>query len=190
MNVPLSPTRSSRSPLSVLRFLPLGLLALLPAGCGPSDENGFAPACAPVGILGDAADYTDYGSAQEDLTTLVSQGSIVAVNGKCASNKLANNLHTVIRLDMAVTRGPAAQSRDIAVPYFIAVTDRGSIVNKQTLVAQAHFPANGTRVLVTTDPMVLDLPMSRRHPSTDYRIEVGFQLTPQQLEHNRTHRRH
>ncbi|MCQ8241589.1 hypothetical protein [Rhizosaccharibacter radicis] len=172
-----------------LRLLPLGLLAALPAGCGPSDENAFAPTCAPVGILADAADYSDYGGHDADLTTLVSQGSITGVAGKCANNNPGTQLHTVVHVDMAVTRGPAAPGRDITIPYFIAVTRDGRILNKQSLTAVAHFPPNGTRVALSTEPTVLDLPVSRTRDGTSYRLEVGFQLTPAQLSYNQSHLR-
>lgn len=167
----------------------IGPLMLL-GGCEAEDPNGFAPVCAPVGILAEAADFTDYGPGATmvpDLSRLVSQGSIVGVSGQCTNIAGGTQLHTVIRVQLAVTRGPVGSSSSLSVPYFYAVTRDGAVVDKQSLVALAQFPDNGDRVLVRTDPVTLDLPVTRAHPSTSYRIEVGFQLTPQQLAYNRAH---
>jgi hypothetical protein len=166
--------------------VPVSLLA----GCGPQDPNSFAPACAPVGILAEAADYSDYGpggSARPDLSRLVSHGSITAVSGHCSSGANGTELHTVIQLQMAVDRGPVQHGSSVSVPYFIAVTLNGAVVSKQSLTALAQFPDNGDKVLVKTDPVVLDLPLTRSRPGTSYRIEVGFQLSPEQLDYNRAH---
>jgi hypothetical protein len=92
-----------------------------------------------------------------------------------------------VQLQLAVTRGPVAQGSAISVPYFIAVTRDGAVISKQSLQAVAQFPDNGDKVLVKTDPVSLDLPVTRARPGTSYRIEVGFQLTSQQLDYNRAH---
>lgn len=159
------------------------------AGCGPQDPDSFAPACAPVGILAEAADYSDYGQSGRgpDLSRLVSQGSITGVSGHCSSSDHGTTLHTVIQLQLAITRGPIAAGSKLSVPYFIAVTQNGAVISKQTLTALAQFPDNGDKVLVNTDTVAMDLPVTRARPGTSYRIEVGFQLTAQQLDYNRAH---
>lgn len=182
----LSQIRALRPVLAVLACAaPPALLA----GCTAQDPNGFAPTCAPVGILAEAADYSDYGGgeAQPDLSRLVSQGSVTGVSGHCSSAEHGTQLHTVIQLQLAITRGPVGQGSSLSVPYFIAVTQDGAVVSKQSLVALAQFPDNGDKVLVKTDAIAFDLPVTRRKPGTSYRLEVGFQLTAQQLAYNRDH---
>jgi hypothetical protein len=183
---PLLPVRRP-----ILRLLPLAAFAML-ASCAPDNPDAFAPACAPVGILGEAADYSDYGGAEAraDLSRLIAHGSITGVSGHCSAAANNTALHTEIRLDLAITRGPAAPGRTLSVPYFIAVTRDGRVITKQSLVATAQFPDNGDRVLVRTDPVTLDLPVSRAKPGASYRIEVGFQLTSAQLGYNRAHLTH
>ena len=65
--------------------LPLLLTGL--TSCENDDPNAFAPLCAQVGILGDAADYSDYGGfdTQPDLSRLVAHGSVIGVSGHCSS---------------------------------------------------------------------------------------------------------
>ena len=179
--------RSARSlPGSILLVGALGLLPL--AGCEPDDPNTFAPACAPVGILAEAADYADYGGAAvPDLSRLVSHGSITGVSGNCRNAAGGTLLHTVVQVQMAIDRGPAAAGGSLAVPYFIAVTRDGAVISKQSLSAVAQFPNNGDKVALQTDAVALDLPATRSQPGSSFRIEVGFQLTPQQLDDNRAH---
>ncbi len=189
MNVPRvsSPVRTAIRALAPAALLLSGL-----AACANDDPNAFAPACAPVGILGDAADYSDYGTAEDrpDLSKLISHGSILGVSGHCSSAANNTRLHTQIRLDLGITRGPATGASSLPVPYFIAVTRDGQVISKQTLTAQAQFPGNADRVLVRTDPVEFDLPVSRAQPGTSYRIEVGFQLDAAQLAYNRSHITH
>ena len=205
MNVPHHPSASrSHAPgrstrafqaCACRRPVPAAILAgivaaLALAGCSEVDTTTteFAPACAPVGILGDAADYSDYGpGAVPDLSRLVAQGSIRGVSGHCNDAAGGTVLHTVVQLQLAITRGPVATGSSLAVPYFIAVTRDGAVLSKQTLVATAQFPDNGDKVALQTDPVAFDLPVSRAHPGTSYRIEAGFQLTPEQLSYNRAH---
>ena len=122
-----------------------------------------------------------------DLSRLVAQGSIRGVSGHCSSAANGTRLHTVVQLQLAITRGPAASGSSLAVPYFIAVLRDGAIVSKQSLTATAEFPDNGDKVALQTDPIALDLPVSRAHPGTSYRIEAGFQLSDAELAYNRAH---
>ena len=195
MNVPQTtsaprvPARMRPAPPRTVLLAGLALALTPLAGCGEqNDSDQFAPACAPVGILGEAADYSDYGPADvPDLGRLVAQGSIRGVSGHCSSAANGTKLHTVVRVQLAITRGPAAAGSRLAVPYFVAVLRDGAVLSKQSLVATAEFPDNGDKVALQTDPLVLDLPVSRAHPGTSYRIEVGFQLGEAELAYNRAH---
>jgi len=191
MNVTFSPDRMRRLRHPLLLAAPAAVLAASLAGCASDNPNAFAPACAPVGILGVAADYSDYGNSGAatvaDLSRLVSQGSIIGVSGHCSDAAGGTQLHTAVQVSMAISRGPVAPSGTIPVPYFIAVLQNGNIVSKQNLTANANFPSNADNVSVKTDPVTFDLPVSRHRPSSSYRIEVGFQLTPEQIAYNRAH---
>ncbi len=166
------------------------LATALLSGCGPQNPDAFAPACASVGLLAEAADYTDYGPdrvSRPDLSRLLSHGSIIGVSGHCSNAAGGTALHTVVQVQMAIDRGPAATGSSLDIPYFLAVTLDGTVVSKLGLAAHAQFPDNGDKVLVKTDPVALDLPVTRHRPGSAYRIEVGFQLSPQQLDYNRAH---
>ncbi len=162
-----------------------GLAAL--AGCGPDDPNAFAPECVPVGILAEAADATSYDGPSHDLATLVTQASVAGINGSCSDADHGHALHTSASVVITVMRGPAAMSRHVSIPYFVALLHGSEIVQKHALSIEADFPPNVDRLALKSEPLVLDLPISRRMSSDAYRLEVGLQLTPQQLAYNREH---
>ena len=164
-------------------------LAVLSA-CGPEDPNAFAPECVPVGILAEAADLTTYAGPSHDVSTLVTQAGISGVNGTCSDAKQGHALHTQASVVISVLRGPAATARDVSIPYFIALLHGSTIVSKHDLSIEAHFPPNVDRLALRSEPLVLDLPISRRMDSGSYRLEVGLQLTPEQLAYNREHMPH
>ena len=172
---------------SVARLIPLLTGLALLSGCGPEDPNSFAPECAPVGILSEGADLTTYAGPSRDISTMVTQASVVGVNGSCSNAQKGHALHTNVSVVITVLRGPAASQRDITIPYFIAVVQGSSIVSKHDLTIAAHFPANVDRLALKSDPLILELPISRRMSSDSYRLEVGLQLTPEQLAYNRQH---
>ena len=189
MNLPDRTQALTTRTLSVRRVAPaLSLLALLSlASCGPDDPNAFAPECVPVGILADAADLTTYAGPSHDLSTLVTHASIAAVGGSCSNAQKGHALHTTISVTLGVQRGPAASYRTISLPYFVAVVHGDQIVSKHDLSLDATFPPNADRVALKSDPLELELPISRRMSSASYRLEVGFQLSPEQLAYNRAH---
>jgi hypothetical protein len=165
-----------------------GLLAL--SACGPDNSDSFAPECVPVGILAEAADASSYAGPSHDVSTLVTQASIAGVNGSCSDAQKGRALHTQASVVITVQRGPAAAARDITIPYFVAVLHGTDIVAKHNRTIEAHFPPNVDRLALRSDPLVLDLPISRRMSSDSYRLEVGLQLTPEQLAYNRAHMPH
>lgn len=160
------------------------------AGCGPDDPNGFAPDCVPVGILAEAADLSTYAGPSHDISTLVTQASIAGVSGTCSNAQHGHALNTKASVVIGIARGPAASSRDVTIPYFIAVLHGSEIVEKHALSIQAHFPPNVDRLALKSDPLILNLPISRAMSSDSYRLEVGLQLTPEQLAYNREHTPH
>ena len=181
---------SASSACSWTRILAaLGGLATLSA-CGPEDPNAFAPECVPVGILAEAADLTTYAGPSRDLSTLVTQAGIAGVNGTCSDARQGHALHTEASVVISVLRGPAATARDVRIPYFIALLHGGTIVSKHDLSIEANFPPNVDRLALKSDPLIVDLPISRRMDSNSYRLEVGLQLTPEQLAYNREHMPH
>ena len=84
-----------------------------------------------------------------------------------------------------LARGPAAGDEPIAVPFFVAVSRDGQILDKQTFRVIPSFDANSTTARVTSDEIDLNLPIDRQTLGSAYDVAVGFQLSPEELALNR-----
>ncbi|WP_246379739.1 hypothetical protein [Gluconacetobacter johannae] len=174
------------------RGLALLSLALLPAACSLDDPNAFAPACPVVEVPGEAADLVAYAGDAHDIAHMTTRASLTRVTGNCQQGSSgghgrARSITTNISVGMDLTRGPATKGRTVDVPYFVAVVYDGEIKSKKQFVETIEFPPNVTHMLTHTRIVPIDLPVSHRVTIDGYHIEVGFQLTPDQLAYNRSH---
>ena len=161
----------------------LALLMPVLAGCGGSDEA-FAPACPNVGLVRDAADLVRYRGAGRDLTDLVLNGRLTGVGGSCKRDG-SSTVVTTVQVGIELQRGPAAPGRQAQIAYFVAVLDGDRIMDKQVFQLGAEFPANADRLRLSGDAVELRLPVKPDKTAAAYRIQIGFQLTPLELEVNR-----
>jgi hypothetical protein len=159
------------------------LLAL--AGCGGGTQDAFAPACPGAAIVRDAADLSRYHGGQRDLVDTELEGRITGINGNCKRDG-ADTVVTTVQVGIELTRGPAAPGRRAELAYFVAVLDGESILDKQVFPLRAEFPPNADRLRLSGDDVELRLPVRENKTAAAYRIEVGFQLTPEELEANRS----
>lgn len=169
----------------ILSFALLLGLPLALSGCGNFGKTEeFAPVCPKLAMLQDGADLTRFSPRGHDVTDLVLDGRLVAVPANC-ERSARGHVAASLRVTMSLTRGPAAQGREMDVLYFVAVTHDGKIVDKQDYVAHASFPRNVSQITVTGDPVAMSFPADDARPASAYQILVSFQLTPDELEINR-----
>lgn len=161
------------------------LLAL--AACGETTDS-FAPPCPGAAIVRDAADLSRFRGNGRDLTDAVLEGRITGLGGSCKADG-ADTVLTTVSVGMELVRGPAAPGRTATLAYFVAVAEGDRILDKQVFNLRAEFPPNTDRLRLTGDDVELRLPVSRTKAASAYRIQVGFQLTPAELEVNRSRAR-
>ena len=109
---------------------------------------------------------------------------ITGLGGSCRSDG-AGFVSTTVSVGIELTRGPAAPGRQAELAYFVAVLDGEQILDKQVFNLRAEFPPNNDRLRLTGDNVELRLPVTGTKAADAYRIQVGFQLTPPELEVNR-----
>jgi hypothetical protein len=153
------------------------------SACGPTRPQ-FAPACPQTGILSDAADITTFRGTGTDLTDMVLDGRITGLSGKCSSPDM-DHLQTQISVNMELGRGPAMQGRTADVTYFVSVARGDTILDKRDYTLHAAFHNPGSRLRLTGDQIDIALPIPGKVTGADYRILVGFQLSPSELAFNR-----
>ena len=164
----------------------LGLLLPAIAACRGDSTETFAPACPGAAMLRDAADLQRYHGAGRDLTDLVLSARLTDIGGSCKRDG-AGTVATTVSVGIELQRGPAAAGRQAELAYFVAVLDGDRILDKKVFSLRAAFPANSDRLRLSGGDVELRLPVRPDKTAASYRIQVGFQLTPLELDLNRRH---
>jgi hypothetical protein len=172
-----------------LRFAARGCVPalLLPLfGCGPT-QNEFPPLCPTAQLIPSLADVTRYAGPgpTHDVTDLVFQGRVVAVNGSCSTGDDKSVLPAKVKVAISVRRGPAMKGREAEVPVFLAVTEGDTVRDKEVFPLHIAFPANVDQFTITSPEIDLNLPVSEKKSGAAYGVIAGFQLTPEELAANR-----
>lgn len=115
---------------------------------------------------------------------MVIDGRITGLGGKC-SYVDGEHLATIVSVNMELTRGPAMQGRTADVTYFVSISRGDEILDKRQYTLRAAFDRNNGKLRLVGDETYLDVPTPGKVTGDSYRIEVGFQLTPQELDFNR-----
>ena len=179
------PSPAARHPAAKRANAALGLcLPLLLAGCGP-EINQFAPVCPVPSIPRDFNDLRRYRGTGRDLVDLVLEGRVIDIQGSCRATG-EDTVTATIAVGVELARGPAAPDGNADLAYFVAVSEGDRILDKQVYRVSAEFPANTDRLRLVGDSVELRLPVTAQKSAAAYRISVGFELTPAQVEFNRT----
>jgi hypothetical protein len=153
------------------------------AGCTP-DPDEKAPACPQAQTRPDASTLTRYDGRGTDLTNLVLSGKLLDVKGACRGLLGHSSLTAHAHAEMVLTRGPAAHGRDVDVPYVIAVTKNGQMLDWREKLQHVTFPPNVDTVQVTGDEVNFNFPTKRGLGGESYTIYVLFKLSPDELAAN------
>jgi len=179
---------------------PAALAALVAlAACGGNDdpaEAAAAPArevvvaepqptgCPRVVFVEDAAQEVRFRpGAGRDLTDVEWRAAFVGFGGGCEYDDEAVDVELI--LNIAAERGPAATGGEAALDYFVAVADpQQQLLVKEIFETSIVFPESGDTA-GTSEELVQRIPLDNPALGRAYRIVVGFQLSPDQLEFNR-----
>lgn len=178
--------------IAMCGFLAVVGLALAACGGGGETEEVVvfesAPApptgCPNVSVLADTESVTQFrAGAGSSPSNVTARGLIGDFVGECTYS--ANAVVVALDLPIIGTIGPAG-SGEAAYEYFVAVlgpTNR--LLGKEVFVAAVDFDDTGSATIVEELEQVIPLPNGAASGSR-YSILVGFQLTPQQLQFNRS----
>ena len=167
--------------------------------------------CPGLAVLRDAATITKFrpggGRGEADI---VYQGEITDARISCLHDlrkpKSSGNFMTdllaraappppvgtmkmEITVIMRATNGPAAPPGPITMPYFVSVTDaQKNVLNKGAFEVAVDFPKARSRRLVTDAPIKLEIPIAKGQTGAEYGVFIGYQLTREELQYNRSGR--
>ncbi len=165
----------------------LALAAALASGACALVDSGALPPCPDVSILAGSERLVLFRPGPgRDLIDVVVEADMSNLRASCDYDE--GSVDVEASFEIVSTRGPEAGTGTAAIPFFAAVVGPDErVVAKKTFESRAEFPAGHRRVAVQ-EILGQRIPLSRREAGPDYRVLVGFQLTPEQLEHNRSRR--
>jgi hypothetical protein len=178
------------------------LLALLVGGCGDSGNQGDSKVgrffdrmfsgnsgpsvtCPQVGKVGDVAKVTRFAPGGHDLTDVAFEAAVGRLGGDCqaAEGAVAVNL----TVEFIAGRGPADKTRKAPFTYFVAIVDKeDKVLAREQFDTGVQFPGNQTRNAIV-EQIDENIPMKDPLMGNQYRIFVGFVLTPEEIAYNRAH---
>lgn len=173
-----------------LRLAPLLPLMLL-GGCSTwdsltsyiSSDNPYV--CPDASILAPTAVLPAFDPSEGiDPSTLRYRVAFTNITTRCDYSKADRVADTRLHLFFHATRPPGGAAADYRVPYYIAISSQGNILEKNIHWLDVTFDSGA--VSADGDFSIDDIPIAvgRDRQAYDYHVLAGFQLTKEQLDYN------
>ena len=180
------PALRGRGPVRSGGALIVAAMLVVLAGCSTFDDP---PPCPRVSILKQTSLLTLYGEGPgRDDVDVAFQLELRDVASDCDLNvddEAGGGVQVTFALPIYATRGPAAETDRLTVPYFVALADPGrQIVAKEIFTAEIAFDADGASAQ-TVEEIEQWIPLGPGEIGAGYETLIGFQLSPAQLEDTR-----
>lgn len=157
------------------------------AACGKTADNA-APRCPKALLLGDASNLVKFakgsGRAAGDVEY---EARFAGYRGSCEYSDRGVDIELAVEIE--VERGPARAGGAVDFGYFVALPDReGRAGHKRVFPVQGTLAADRERMSYRDD-IKLFVPLKNPADGPATKIFLGFQLSPDELDHNRNRRR-
>jgi len=146
-------------------------------GCTTTDDA----KCPLASALVDTASLTPLARGLPAYTVQVNK-----VDADCDISKTDHTVQSSLNIDFIAARSGAGGAAEYNVPYFVAVTLGNRIISKHLYTAHFSFDAGQTTAQFQESQDSPTIHMEKGKHPYDYAVLVGFQLTREQLEYNRT----
>jgi len=142
--------------------------------------------CPSVGALSGTETLTLFSGNGTDVTDIVLTAEIERVVNKCEYDIDDGIIFVDLAFRGTAEIGPAATSREITVPLFIALTELDArVLRKDVFPMTLAFEGNQRQTSFIHTIEETKVPYVARIDGSAYEILVGFQLTPEQRAFNR-----
>lgn len=160
------------------------LLPLLAAGCAGDKGSGAARSCPQAAAVRDLVQLADFGRAEKpSQAEFVAAGRIESVQSVCAFEDDA--IAVDIDIGMRLFRGARLGGDQIELPYFVAVLGPGNTVVSKENLSVAFSLGSGAQAVEQTEKVRVVIPNPRQRDGREWRVLLGYQLSPEQLAFNR-----
>jgi hypothetical protein len=120
-----------------------------------------------------------------DPSNVVYTARITGVKTRCDYSKRDNAIDANLHFMIKASRAPGGDEADYKVPYYVAVTSGGAIVDKKVYWLQLRFPKASSALEQETLVDSIAIPVARDKKSYEYHLLLGFQLTQAQVDYNK-----
>ncbi len=145
-----------------------------------------ANVCPDANILANTAVIPAFDPAQgADPSNVVYTAQFTGLQSRCDYAKRTNKIDANVRITFKATRPPGGEAAHYKVPFYVAVTSGGQIVDKQIHWLEFDFPKASAAVQGEELVDSIDFDVARDKKSYEYHLLVGFQLTQAQIDYNK-----
>lgn len=149
-----------------------------------SSDN--AAVCPDAAILANTASLPAFDPAKgADPSAVVYNIAMTNVKTRCDYSKRDNTADANVKISYTATRAPGGDDAHYRVPYYVAVTTGGEIIDKQIHWLEFDFPKSTPTVSGEADVDSIEIKVARQKRSYEYHLLIGFQLTQAQLDYNK-----
>jgi hypothetical protein len=120
-----------------------------------------------------------------DPSNVVYTVKMSGVKSRCDFSKHTNAIDANMRIFFTATRPPGGEEVHYKVPYYVAVTLGGEIVDKQIHYLEFDFPKAVANFTGEEAMGSIVIPVARDKRSFEYHLLTGFQLTQAQIDYNK-----
>lgn len=120
-----------------------------------------------------------------DPANVVYTVRMTALRSRCDYNKRNNDIDASMTITFKGTRQPGGEEARYRVPYYVAVTSGGEIVDKQIHWLELEF-SKGVSSFETEELVdSIAVKVARDKKPFEYHLLTGFQLTKAQIDYNK-----
>jgi hypothetical protein len=150
-----------------------------------SGSSGPTLTCPDVSKVGDVSRLTRFVPGGHDLTDVTFEAAVGQLAGSCSASD--GSVVVDLKVEFIASRGPANTTRKAPFTFFVAIVDKAdNVLARQEFDSGVAFPGNQTRSS-GVEELEQDIPVSNPLQGNQYRVFVGFVLTPEEVAYNRAH---
>lgn len=145
-----------------------------------------AAQCPDATILANTAVLPAFDPAKgADPSSVVYTAAMSDVSTRCSYSKRDFEADARIVATVNARRPPGGEAVRYRVPFYVAVTNDGQIVDKQVHWMDLEFARGETNVIAHATVNSIVVKVEKKKRSYEYHFLVGFQLTQAQIEYNK-----
>lgn len=170
------------------QFGAIAVATLLLAACGGPLDKGNVGSCPPTAILEGPGELTRYKSdSAKAPTDVLFRTKMTTYSGICDFDEKSIDIELSISIE--AVRGPANTAAKAEFAYFVAILKKDKTVLTRTeFPIIAAFEQQDTR-FTFAENVTVTIPRRKNDSTSDYIVYLGFEMTPEELAHNRRRQR-